>query len=109
MKDEYLIEHIYNMALDYKEEEGFSGEIIKLAFDNDCWNNEALGLALMLSTKSYKRCETENTILEVLNSFVTKKDGSSFDKFNEQEQKYVDVILHSGIYEKYKNKDSSIE
>jgi len=80
----------------------------KLAFDNDCWNNEALGLALMLSTKSYKCCETESTILEVLNSFVTKKDGSNFKKFNKQEQKYVDIILNSGIYEKYKNKDSNV-
>ena len=107
MEDKHLIEHIYDKALDWKEEEGFAGEIIKLAFDNDCWNNQAVALALMLSSKSYKCCETESTILEVLNSFVTKKDGSNFKKFNKQEQKYVDIILNSGIYEKYKNMTES--
>ena len=101
-----MVNDIYKHAMEWKEEEGYSGEVLRLAYDNNLWNNECLALALMLSGEGdIRSCMSETTMLKTLNKCVTKADGSAFTKFNNNERKLVKLIIDNNIYGKYKDEN----
>lgn len=103
-----MVNQIYRNSLEWKEEDNYGGEILRLAYDNNLWNNDCLALALMLSGEGdVSYCMSEITMLKLLNKCVTKKDGSKFYNFNENESKLVKLILENNIYDKWKDKNEN--
>ena len=96
-----MVNDIYKHAMEWKQEEGYSGEVLRIAYDNDMWNDEILALALMLSGNSPRYSMSEITMLELINWHVTKADGSKFDTLSDNEREYARLVIENKLYERY--------
>ena len=95
-----MIEYILKQVLQWKEEEGYEGDLLRLCYNNNLWNSECVGLALMLAL-DYKYCMSEITILNCINKHIENQDGSKICNFSNEEKKLIKLIIESNIYEKY--------
>lgn len=96
-----MVNDIYKHCMVWKDEEGYSGELLTLAYNNNMWNDEILALALMLAGESPKYSMSEITMLELINKCVVKKDGSRFDSLSDNEREYAKLVIENNLYEKY--------
>lgn len=98
-----VINNIYRECMKLKDIKNYCGELLNLAYENNLWNNEALAIALMLSAENPKYSKNTETILELMNKFVTNSDGSYISKFTENENKFIQLVVENNLFEKYKH------